>query len=77
MITTTVRNHPPVTANYLEAAERLNEVLDHPNPPVTHHMLMTFALGLHDADDLCAKFELALRAVRGIPPTDLPNPVLH
>ncbi len=77
MITTTVTTHGPVTAEYIEAAQRLNRIFDEPNPPITHQMLMAFALGLHDADDLCAKFELSVRAIRGIPPADLPNPVLN
>ena len=76
MITLSVTVTEPVAAEFFEAAEKLNTQFGPLNPPVEAKTLMAFALARNDAADLCAQFDLALRAVRGIDVPALPNPVL-
>jgi hypothetical protein len=77
MITLSVTLPEPVAAEFFEAAQMINDQFGKLNHPVDAKALMAFALARHEAKDLCAQFDLALRAVRGIDvPDAIPNPVL-
>lgn len=77
MLTLSVTLPEAVAAEFFEAAEKINSQHSRMNPPMDARILMAFALARNDADDLCAQFDLALRAVRGIDVPELPNPVLQ
>ena len=74
MITLSVTVPEPVAAEYFEAAEKLNAQHGPLNPPIEAKTLIAFALARNEAADLCAQFDLALRAVRGIDGPTLPTP---
>jgi len=64
-----------VAAEFYTAADELNKRFGDTKPRIEAKALMAFALARHDADDVCAQFDLALRLVRG--PAEPPfNPVL-
>lgn len=82
MISLSIQIPESVAAQFYTAAERLNKRFDSDRPRgpgepplIDAKTLMAFALGRHEADDVCAQFDLALRMVRGgaEPPF---NPVL-
>ncbi len=82
MITLSIQIPESVAAEFYQAADELNQRLGEISPPsvkskpvVDAKALMAFALARHDAEDVCAQFDLALRVVRG---TSAPpfNPVL-
>lgn len=76
MLTLSVKLPEPVAAEYFEAADLLNTEYKGLNPPMDANTLLAFMAAPYDAREICARFELGLRAVRGIPVPDLPNPVL-
>lgn len=76
MITLSVTLPEPVAAVFFDAAEKINRQFGTDQQPIDAKALMAFALAGHEAQELCARFDLALRAIRGIEVPDLPNPVL-
>lgn len=77
MITLSVTVPTSVAAQFFDAAEQLNDHFKGLSPQIEAHTLMAFVLARHDSHDLCAQFELALRAVRSIDVPPLANPVLN
>jgi hypothetical protein len=75
MTTLNLQLPEPVVAEFYAAAEELNQRFGETKPKIEAKTLMAFALSRHDAEDICAQFDLALRLVRGTaePPF---NPVL-
>jgi hypothetical protein len=75
MITLNLQIPETVAAEFYQAAEELNQRFGETKPRIEAKALMAFALARHDANDVCAQFDLALRLVRGTkePPF---NPVL-
>lgn len=82
MISLSIQIPETVAAEFYQAADDLNQRFGEINAPagrskpvVDAKTLMAFALARHDAADVCAQFDLALRVVRGSsePPF---NPVL-
>ena len=64
-----------VAAEFYTAADKLNQRFGDTTPKIEAKSLMAFALARHDAEDVCAQFDLALRLVRG--PAEPPfNPAL-
>lgn len=77
MITLSVTLPEPVAAVYFDAAEKINQQFGTQQQPIDAKALIAFTLAAHEPQELCARFDLALRAIRGIEIPDLPNPVLH
>jgi len=77
MLTLSVKLPEPTAAEYFEAAERINDEFKGLNPRMDANTLVAFMASSYEARDICARFELALRAARGIPVPDLPNPVIE
>ena len=82
MISLNIQVPESVAAEFYQAADELNQRLGGTSPSlgkaqpvIDAKALMAFALASHDAEGVCAQFDLALRAVRGSsgPPF---NPVL-
>jgi len=75
MITLNLQIPETVAAEFYQAADELNQRFGETKPRIEAKALMAFALARHDANDVCAQFDLALRLVRGAkePPF---NPVL-
>lgn len=82
MISLSIQIPETVAAEFYQAADELNQRLGEINPTsgkakpvIDAKTLMAFALARHDAEDVCAQFDLTLRVVRGSsePPF---NPVL-
>ena len=75
MITLNLQIPETVAAEFYQAADELNQRFGETKPRIEAKALMAFALARHDANDVCAQFDLALRLVRGTkePPF---NPVL-
>jgi hypothetical protein len=75
MITLNLQIPETVAAEFYQAADELNQRFGETKPRIEAKALMAFALARHDANDVCAQFDLALRLVRGVkePPF---NPVL-
>ncbi len=72
MISLNIQIPESVAAEFYTAADRLNRRFDteRPRAPgepplIDAKTLMAFALGRHEADDVCAQFDLAIRVVRG------------
>lgn len=63
-----------VYANFAAAADLVNQRFGESVPAIEPKALMTFILAGYDADDICARWDLALRCISG--PEPLPNPVL-
>ena len=77
MITLSVTLPEPVAAVFYDAAEKINQQFGTTERhPIDAKALIAFALAGQESQDLCARFDLALRAIRGIDVPDLPNPVL-
>jgi hypothetical protein len=75
MITLTINVPEPVAAEFFQAADELNRRFGDMTTKVEAKSLMAFALARHDAQDVCAQFDLALRLVGK--PAEAPfNPVL-
>ncbi|MFZ5497012.1 MAG: hypothetical protein ACOZE5_16970 [Verrucomicrobiota bacterium] len=72
----------PVAAQFYSAAEKLNAEYGLQKRPITADTLMAFALARIEPEELCAQFDLTLRAITGcdVPAlpakAGLPNPVL-
>ncbi len=64
MITLTLQLPDPVAAEFYEAADELNKRFGDTKPRIEAKTLMAFALARHDALDVCAQFDLALRLVQ-------------
>ncbi len=76
MITLTLQMPEPVAAEFFSAADELNRRFPAASPKIEAKSLMAFALARHEAADICAQFDLALRLVQG--PDGPPfNPVLQ
>ena len=54
-----------VAAEFYSAADQLNQRLPGANPKIDAKALMAFALARHEAHDICAQFDLALRLIKG------------
>lgn len=77
MITLSVTLPEPVAAVFFDAAEKINEQFGtSAQHPIDAKALMAFALAGNEPHELCARFDLALRAIRGIEVPELPNAVL-
>lgn len=76
MLTLNLNMPEAVFSEFSEAADRLNQRFGGPAQKIEAKTLMAFALAGHDADELCARFDLALRIARAEPEI-LPNPVLN
>ncbi|HTH49296.1 MAG TPA: hypothetical protein VMB21_17400 [Candidatus Limnocylindria bacterium] len=76
MLTFSVKLAEPTAAEYFEAADLINSEFKGLNPPMDANTLVAFMACPYDSREICARFELALRAARGIPVPDLPNPVI-
>lgn len=63
MITLTINVPEPVAAEFFQAADELNRRFGEMTPRIEAKSLMAFALARHDAKDVCAQFDLALRLV--------------
>lgn len=76
MITLNIQLPETVAAEFYQAADDLNKRFGDTKPRIDAKTLMAFALARHEAEDVCAQFDLALRLVRGTaqPPF---NPVLQ
>lgn len=61
-------------SHYAGAADAINQRYGETVPTIEPKALMAFILSAYDAEDICARWDLALRCVSGPPP--LPNPVL-
>jgi hypothetical protein len=75
MITLTLEVPEHIAAEYYAAAEKMNGRLPGASPRLDARKLMVFALAAHECDDLCGRFDLALRLVRVTPEPPF-NPVL-
>lgn len=75
MITLTLDVPEPVAAEFFAAAEELNKRFGMTSPKIEAKSLMAFSLARHDAKDVCAQFDLALRLV-GQPAEPPFNPVM-
>ncbi len=76
MITLNVQLPETVAAEFYQAADELNKRFGDTKPRIEAKTLMAFALARHDAEEMCAQFDLALRIVHGAnePPF---NPALN
>ena len=76
MVTLTLQLPETVAAEFYSAADQLNGRFSGASPKIEAKSLMAFALARHEAADICAQFDLALRLVQG--PAEPPfNPVLN
>jgi hypothetical protein len=75
MITLNLQIPETVAAEFYQAADELNQRFGETKPRIEAKALMAFALARHDANDVCAQFDLALRLVRGAKEAPF-NPVL-
>ena len=76
MITLNVQLPETVAAEFYQAADELNKRFGDTKPRIEAKTLMAFALARHDAEEMCAQFDLSLRIVHGAnePPF---NPALN
>jgi hypothetical protein len=65
MITLNLQVPETVAAEFYQAADDINKRFRDTGADIDAKALMAFALARHDADDVCAQFDLALRMVRG------------
>jgi len=65
MITLNVQLPETVAAEFYQAADELNQRFGDTKPRIDAKTLMAFALARHEAADVCAQFDLALRIVHG------------
>lgn len=63
-----------VYSQFSSAADLVNQRLGDTVPPIEPKALMAFILAGYDAEDVCARWDLALRCLSG--PEPLRNPVL-
>ncbi len=75
MITLNLQVPETVAAESYQAADDINKRFRDTGASIDAKGLMAFTLVRHDADDVCAQFDLALRLVRGTP-ADAFNPVI-
>ena len=74
MVILTLQIPEPVASEFFEAAAEINQQFGELSPKIDAKALMVFALSRHEARDICAQFDLALRVVSGREP--LLNPAL-
>lgn len=65
MISLNLELPQPVAAEFYQAADELNRRFGETKPRIEAKSLMAFALARHEAEDIGAQFDLALRLVCG------------
>ena len=65
-----------VAAEFYTAANLLNDQFGPMKPALNANALMAFALARFESRDVCAQFDVTMRAITGQEVPVLPNPVL-